>query len=112
MDDGKVIIKNLKLEYISTKKDKYDNEYAYFKIKEKNIENKFTALNVDNENESKYILPYFKTTKGKQETYLLKVKKKYMKLNDLNKEMIYIVDAEFTYFEMNDMEGYYVSKLA
>ena len=35
MDDGKVVIKNLKLEYISTKKDKYDNEYAYFKIKEK-----------------------------------------------------------------------------
>ena len=109
MDDGKVIIENLKLEYISTKKDKYDNEYAYFKIKEKNIENKFTALNVDNE--TKYSLPYFKTTKGKQETYLLKVKSKYVKLNDLNKEMIYIVDAEFTYFEMNDMEGYYVSKL-
>ena len=38
MDDGKVIIKNLKLEYISTKKDKYDNEYVYFKIKETNIE--------------------------------------------------------------------------
>ena len=110
MDDGKVIIKNLKLEYISTKKDKYDNEYVYFKIKETNIEKKFTALCIDNE--SKFILPYFKTTKGKQETYLLKVKKKYVKLNDLNKEMIYIVDAEFTYFEMNDMEGYYVSKLS
>ena len=37
MDDGKVVIKNLKLEYISTKKYKYDNEYAYFKIKETNV---------------------------------------------------------------------------
>ena len=103
-DEDKVIIKNLKLEYITTKKNEYDNEICYFKIKTKNVEQQFALINKEG-----YKLPYFKTNDLK---FLLKVKSKYVKLNDLNKDMTYICDAECKYYKMNDVEGYYVSKLA
>ena len=35
MDDDKIVIKNLKVEFITKKKDNYNNEQVYFKIKEK-----------------------------------------------------------------------------
>jgi hypothetical protein len=104
MDDDKIVIKNLKLEFITKKKDNYNNEQVYFKIKEKNVESKFTIIDKDGHN-----VPYFKSKDGK---YLLKVKSKYVKLSDeLDKDMVYICDAELKYYKMNDIEGYYVTKL-
>ena len=103
MDDEKVIIKNIKLEWITTKKDNYDNEMSYFKIKKETIDSKFTLINKEG-----CKLPYFITKENK---YLLKVKTKYVKLNELNKDMIYICDAECKYYKMDECEGYYVSKL-
>ena len=103
-DEDKVVIKNIKLEYITTKKNEYDNEICYFKIKSKNVENQFSLVNKEN-----YKLPYFKTNDNK---YLLKVKSKYVKLDDLNKDMTYICDAECKYYKMNDFEGFYISKLS
>ena len=35
MDDEKVLIKGVKVEYITTKIDTYNNELCYFKIREK-----------------------------------------------------------------------------
>lgn len=51
---------------------------------------------------------FFLTDDGK---YLLKVKSKYVKLEDLNKDMTYICDLDLKYYKMGDGEGYYVSKL-
>ena len=104
MDDDQIVIINLKLEWITNKKDNYDNEMTYFKIKKEAIDNKFALINKEN-----YELPYFMTKENK---YLLKVKTKYVKLNELNKDMIYLCDADFKYYKMDDYEGYYVSKLA
>ncbi len=102
--EDKVGIKNIKLEFIVSKIDKYENEITYFKIVDKNMDNKFSSINKD-----KFNLPYFKTNDGK---YLLKVKTKYVKIDDLNKDMTYICDLTFKYYKMGDVEGYYVSKLS
>ena len=44
MEDEKVVIKNVRVEYITTKTDKFDNETCYFKLKDKNIDTKFSVL--------------------------------------------------------------------
>ena len=82
--------------------DNYNNEQVYFKIL-KRQEIKFTAINKDG-----FTLPYFKSQDGKM---LLKVKSKYVKIDDLNKDNNYICDLECKYFKMGEVEGYYVSKL-
>ena len=103
MDDDKVVIKNVKVEYITTKTDAFDNELCYFKLKDKNTETKFAALIKDN-----FRLPWFKSDKG---YYLLKVKSKYNKAKQLHKEEVVLVDLVFKYYKMNDYEGVYVSQL-
>ena len=40
MEDDKIVIKNVRVEYITTKTDAFDNEICYFKLKEKNMESK------------------------------------------------------------------------
>ena len=59
MDEEKVVIKNVKAEYITTKTDKYENEICYFKMKDKTCELKFAPLMKDS-----YILHWFKTDMG------------------------------------------------
>ena len=103
MDDESIVVKNVRVVYITTKHDKYNNELGYFKIKDKNIEQKFSTIIKDGFN-----LPWFKSDKGQ---YIMKVKSKYIKLNDPKKDIPIIVDLEFKYYKMNDNEGYYVSSL-
>ena len=38
MEDEKVIIKNVRVEYITTKTDKFNNEICYLTLKDKNID--------------------------------------------------------------------------
>jgi hypothetical protein len=103
MDEEKIGIKTVKVEYISTKTDKYDNEIIYFKLKDK-VDLKFANLM-----KPSYILPWFKSDKGH---YLLKVKTKYCKMKELKKEDNVLVDVIFKYYKMNDIQGYYVSSIA
>ena len=103
MENDKIVIKSVRVEYITTKTDNYDNENCYFKLKDKNIESKFAAIMKHNFN-----LPWFKSDRG---YYLLKVKTKYNKLEQLHKEETVLVDIVFKYYKMNDSEGYYVSSL-
>ncbi len=44
MDDDKIGTKSVRVEYISTKTDKYDNEIIYFKMEDKNVDSKFAIL--------------------------------------------------------------------
>ena len=85
-----------------TKPDAYDNEVCYFKIIEKNIDQKFTVLIKDDLKS-----PWWKTDEGQT---ILKVKPKYMKLKEAKKEVI-VVDISFKYYKMNNAEGYYVCGL-
>ena len=39
-----IIVKNVKLTFITTKEDKYENQISYFRLG-KNMENKFSAMN-------------------------------------------------------------------
>ena len=103
MDDEITVIKNVRVVYITTKNDRYNNEQAYFKIKDKNIEQKFSSIMKDGFN-----LPWFKSDKGQ---YVLKVKSKYVKLNDPKKDIPIIVDLDFKYYNMNDLQGFYVSMI-
>ena len=103
MDDEKVVIKNVKVEYITTKTDAFDNEICYFKLKDKNIETKFSALIKDN-----FHLPWFKSDKGGN---IIKIKTKYNKLKQLQKEEPVLVDLVFKHYKMNDSEGFYVSSV-
>ena len=91
MDNDKIVIKNVRVEYITTKTDNYDNEICYFKLKDKNIESKFAAIMKTN-----FRLPWFKSDRG---YYLLKVKTKYNKLETLNKDESILVDIVFKYYK-------------
>lgn len=104
MDEENITIKNIKLEYLSTKHDKYENEISYFKIKDKNIDQKFVSVNKEG-----YKLPYFKTDKG---SCILKTKTKYLKLKELKKDETVTSDITFNPYEMdNNNKGYYVKML-
>ena len=103
MEDDKIVIKNVKVEYITTQTDAFENEICYFKLKDKNIESKFAPIMKDG-----FKLPWFKSDKG---YYLLKVKTKYNKLEQMHKEETVLVDAVFKYYKINDSEGFYVSQL-
>ena len=83
-----------------TKLDAYNNEVCYFKIIEKNIDQKFAVLIKDDLKS-----PWWKTDEGQT---ILKVKPKYMKLKEAKKEEVIVVDISFKYYKMNDVEGYYV----
>lgn len=103
VDEENVTIKNVKLEYLTTKNDKYENEISYFKIKDKNIDQKITPLNKEG-----YKQPYFRTDKG---SYILKVKTKYLKLKELKKDETVSADITFNPYEMDINKGYYVKQL-
>ena len=103
MEDEVVVIKNVRVEYLSTKKDKYNNEINYFKIRDKSIDQKFSAVAQDGFN-----LPWFKTDKGHT---LLKVKSKYVKVKSLNKDDIVVAEIVFTQYNMNGIDGFYVSRI-
>ena len=101
MDEENVVIKNIRVEYITTKLDKYNTELSYFKMKDRNIEQKFKQIIKES-----YKLPWFKTEKGQ---YILKVKHIYVKVPDPPKDKELVVDINFKYYLMNDIQGYYVS---
>ena len=103
MGEENVTLKNIKLEYLTTKTDKYENEISYFKIKDKNIDQKFVSINKEG-----YKLPYFKTDKG---SYILKAKTKYLKLKELKKDETVTSDITFNPYEMDNNKGYYVKQL-
>ena len=102
MDDDIITVKNVKVRFLCTKEDKYENEITYFKLA-KNMENKFTALN-----KVGFKVPYFETNDGK---FLLKVKHKNVKINELKKDEPINCEVHFKYYKMSDFDGYYVSKL-
>ena len=87
MEDEKVVIKNVRVEYITTKTDKFNNETCYFQFKDKNIDARFSVLLNEGNNK-----PWFKTDKGH---YILKVKTKYIKLKELKKEETTFTDIVF-----------------
>jgi hypothetical protein len=92
-----IVIKGVKVTYMTTKTDLYKNENSYFKISKKDIDTKFNKVAVDG-----YKLPRFAGDNGK---YILKVKFKNVKLPDMIKENMYIANISFKHHNIDDNEG-------
>ena len=103
MTDERIVIKSVRVEYLATKRDKFDNDITYFKIKDKNIEQRFVLIIKEGHNS-----PWFKSENGQT---ILKVKSKYVKLKEPKKEEVVVVDIAFNYYKMNSTEGFYVCSL-
>ena len=101
--EEKIVIKNCKVDFVTTKTDNYNNDMSYFKLVDKNIDQKYSAVI-----RTDYKLPWFKTDK---QANILKVKPKYITKNEFVKDNTYLVDITFKYYKYNDVEGYYVSQL-
>ena len=98
-----IVIKGVKLKYLTTKTDMYKNENVYFKVSGKDVQNKFNKLNAE-----EYKVPWFEGNDGK---YLLKVKLKYVKLEDMIKQNIYLTNISFKYYNIDEIEGYYINSI-
>ena len=99
-----IVIKNVKVTYITTKTDLYKNENSYFKISKKDIDAKFNKVSVDG-----FKLLWFAGDDGK---YILKVKFKNVKLPDMIQENMYVTNISFKYYNIDNNEGYYVNTIS
>ena len=100
-------VNGLLTEYLSTKIDKYDNEISYFKLIDKNLKNKMSAILSQQCDECK--VPFWKT---EDHEYILKVKKKHTPKNILDVNEIVTVNLTFKHYcmETNDdklIQGFY-----
>ena len=94
-------------QYLSTKTDKYDNEISYFKLIDKNLKNKMSAILSQQCDECK--LPFWKT---EDHEYILEVKKRHTPKNILDVNDIVTVNMTFKHYcmETNDdrlLQGFY-----
>ena len=101
-----VTINELIVEYLSTKKDNYDNEVSYFKIVDPAFRAKLKPLSSLNE-EGLMKMPIWVTDKTE---HILKVKSKFVNNSqDLVKNALHIININFEFYHMeqNDVKGYY-----
>ena len=96
-------INDIQVEYLSTKKDNFNNDISYFKIMSPTLKLK-PLLNLN----SDLKVPLWKSDKGE---YILKIKDKFIKtLNDLVLKETYNIDLDLVYYDMAgkaDIKGYY-----
>ena len=90
-------INGLITEYLSTKTDKYDNEVSYYKVIDKNVKNKMSAIFAQQCDECK--MPFWRTEESE---YILKCKKKYAPKKDLEDHDIVTVNIVFKYNVSSD----------
>ena len=101
-----VTINELIVEYLSTKKDNYDNEVSYFKIVDPAFRAKLKPLFSLND-EGLLKIPIWATDKSE---HILKVKSKFVNNSqDLVKNALHIINTNFEFYHMeqNDVKGYY-----
>ena len=104
-----VTINELIVEYLSTKKDNYDNEVSYFKIVDPAFRAKLKPLSSLNE-EGLLKMPIWVTDKTE---HILKVKSKFVNNSqDLVKNALHIINTHFEFYHMEDVgdggvKGYY-----
>ena len=96
--DGGITLKKLNLKYLSTKTDKYNNEYVYHSILNDNIKCIATKINSSDK------LPYFQG----ENNFILKVKSRYVK-DEVRMNGFFTVKMNF--YSYNEFNGYYVEGL-
>jgi len=103
LNDELITLTKIRVEYLSTKQDKYNQDVSYFKIKDFDIDKRLSIIKREG-----YIVPMFTTEKG---VTIIKTKQKYVKLNELKRDEIITVNIGFHYYKMNGIEGYYIRSL-
>ena len=101
-----VTINELIVEYLSTKKDNYDNEVSYFKIVDPAFRAKLKPLFSLND-DGLLKIPIWATDKSE---HILKVKSKFVNnMQELVKNALHIININFEFYHMeqNDVKGYY-----
>lgn len=89
---------NVNLKYLSTKVDKYKNEFVYYAIKNKNFDDIIKDMNDDVK------CPWFK---GK-DNHVLKVKSRYLtEQQKINGE----AEINLKEYEYENIKGYYIDKI-
>ena len=94
-----VEIKNIKVTYISTKTDKFDNTICYFKVTDTKAKKKLNPILTEMCEECR--LPLWKTDSGE---YMLKIEQKYVP-KSLVVDTGLIVLLTFEYYCMEVMDG-------
>ena len=93
-------VNNIKLEFIITKADNYQNEISYFKIIDKQFKSKLQPITSQMCDECN--VPIWKTDDG---FYMLKVKLKWMPERDFEQNEILNADLNFKYYCMTKEDG-------
>ena len=93
-------VNNIKLEFIITKADNYQNEISYFKIIDKQFKSKLQPITSQMCDEC--LIPIWKTDDG---FYMLKVKNKWMPERDFEQNEILTADLNFKYYCMAKEDG-------
>jgi len=101
-------IKDLKLEFIITKTDNYNNDISYLKVIDKAFKNKLQPILSQMCDDLR--LPIWKSDDG---FYMVKVKNKWMPEREFENNEILTADLNFHYFNMAKedgdlLQGYYV----
>ena len=91
-------LKNIELKYLSKKVDKYNNEFVYYLIKNKDFDN------IINEIKEDVKCPWFKGDIG---DFILKVKSSYLEEKEINAE----ATINLKQYVYEDKNGYYVNKI-
>jgi hypothetical protein len=101
-------INNIKLEFIITKTDNYENEISYLKVIDKQFKTKLQPIVSQTGDDVR--LPIWRSEDG---FYMIKVKRKWMPERDFENNEIVTADLNFHYFNMAKddgdlLQGYYV----
>ena len=101
-------VNNIKLEFIITKTDNYENDISYLKIIDKAFKNKLQPILSQVCDDCK--VPVWKSDDG---FYMLKVKKKWMPEKDFESNEIITADLNFHYYSVAKddgdlLQGFYV----
>ena len=101
-------INNIKLEFIITKTDNYENDISYLKVIDKQFKSKLQPIVSQTCDDVR--LPIWKSEDG---FYMIKVKRKWMPERDFENNEIVTADLNFHYFNMAKddgdlLQGYYL----
>ena len=100
---GNVKLHDIKIKYLSTKTDKYNNEFSYYRIENENFASKVDDIIKNVEDNISF--PWFL---GKENNYLLRIKKRYLKDDEK-------ISGEATInlklYEYQNKKGYYINKI-
>jgi hypothetical protein len=100
-------INNIRLEFIITKTDNYENDISYLKVIDKQFKSKLQPILSQTCDEVR--LPIWKSDDG---FYMLKVKRKWMPEHEFENNEILTADLNFHYFNMAIDDGVFTDETA